>query len=110
MKRKDVKQEQLFFMISPAIRMQVTRTIQDLGVKEPQIVSAANDEKIYRYIELSLKSEYIYDAVKVYQDETRTLRKVLEEENHQSEIMNKDIHEKIKETGLLILPTFQMRN
>ena len=68
MKRKDVKQEQLFFMISPAIRMQVTRTIQDLGVKEPQIVSAANDEKIYRYIELFPISEYIYDAVKVFSE------------------------------------------
>ena len=97
MKRKDVKQEQLFFMISPAIRTQVTRTIQDLGVKEPQIVTAANDEKIYRYVELFPISEYIYDAVKVFQDETCTLREVLEEENRQNEIMNKDIHEKIKE-------------
>ena len=97
MKRKDVKQEQLFFMISPAIRTQVTRTIQDLGVKEPQIVTAANDEKIYRYIELFPISDYIYDAVKVFQKETRTLGEVLEEENRQSEIMNKDIHEKIKE-------------
>lgn len=97
LKRKDITQNQLFFMISPALGTQAVRTIQDLGVKEPQLVETPDDEKIYRYIELFPISEYIYDAIKVFQGKTNALKDILDEENRQSEIQNRDIYENIKE-------------
>ena len=95
LKRKDITHDQLFFMINPAIRAQVIRTIQDLGVDDPQLVESANDKSVFRYIELFPVSEYIYDAVKVFQEEAERLRDILTEENRQSELVNKDIHEQI---------------
>lgn len=94
--REDITQEQLFFMISPALGGKAERVIRDLGVKDPQVVSAANDPCIYRYIELFPESEYIYDAIKALREQAGLLGAILEEENRQSEITNKDIHEKIK--------------
>ena len=94
--REDITQEQLFFMISPALGGKAERVIRDLGVKDPQVVSAANDPCIYRYIELFPESEYIYDAIKAFREQADSLSEVLGEENRQSEITNKDIHEKIK--------------
>ena len=95
LKRKDITQDQLFFLINPAIRAQVIRIIQDLGVKNPQLVESANDKNVYRYLELFPVSEYIYDAVRVFEEEAGRQRDILTEENRQSELVNKDIHEQI---------------
>ena len=96
LKRDDITQEQLFFMISPALGGKAERVIRDLGVADPQVVTAADDSLIYRYIELFPESEYIYDAIKVFREQADELGVILEEENRQSEITNRDIHEKIK--------------
>lgn len=96
LKRKDITQDQLFFMIAPALGTKAERVIKDLGVDEPQIVTSADDLQIYRYIELFPESEYIYDAIQVFRKEADQLGGVLEEENKQSEITNRDIHEKIR--------------
>ena len=97
LKRSDITQEQLFFMISPVLGNKAERVIRDLGVREPQIVASQDDPGIYRYLELFPESEYIYDAIKAFHEKAEKLGTVLEEENRQSENTNKDIHEKIKE-------------
>ena len=99
LKRNDITQEQLFFMISPALGKKAERVIRDLGVKEPQVVEAADDPCIYHYLELFPVSEYINAAIKVFREQAETIGAVLEEENRQSEITNKDVHEKIRDLG-----------
>lgn len=96
LKREDITQEQLFFMISPALGGKAERVIRDLGVADPQVVKSADDQNIYRYIELFPESEYIYDSIKVFREQADELGAILKEENKQSEITNRDIHEKIK--------------
>ncbi len=96
LKRTDVVQEQLFFLIEPALLEKLRRVVQDLGVKTPKIVSAVNDNDISRYIELFPISEYIYEAIKAFEIEAENLGKILKEENLQSEITNKDIYEQIQ--------------
>ena len=95
LKRDDVNEDQLFFMIDPAVSGKVKRVIQDLGVKTPQIVTDANDPIIYRYLEIFPVSETLYESIKVFREQTDLIGTILEEENRQSAITNKDIHERI---------------
>ena len=95
LKRPDIDQNQLFFLISPVLGEKVERVIRDLGVNAPQIVSSADDSVIYRYMELFPVSEYIHDAISAFREETVSIGSILEKEYQQSEITNKDIHEKI---------------
>ncbi len=97
LKRDDITQDQLFFMISPALGEKAEREIRDLGVKKPQVVTSVDDPLIFRYFELFPESEYIYDSINVFQKQADELGAILKEENRQSEITNRDIHEKIKE-------------
>ena len=94
--RKDIMQEQLFFMVSPVLGEKVVRVIKDLGIKKPQIITAIDDEQIVRFLELFPISEYIYDAIQAFRKETDALGEVLETENKRSEVTNKDVHKKIK--------------
>lgn len=96
LKRSDVSQDQLFFMISPVLGDKVVRVIKDLGVKNPQIVSSPDDTKIYRYLEVFPVSEYIHAAVTILQIQASAQESILEAENRESEITNHDIHEKIR--------------
>lgn len=97
LKRNDITQEQLFFMIDPVLRGKAERVVSDLGVREPQVVTMADVSSIYRYIELFPESEFIYDSIRAFREQTESLGNILENENRQSEITNKDIHEKIKD-------------
>ncbi len=97
LKRDDITQDQLFFMINPALGDKAERVIRDLGVKKPQVVTSVDDPLIFRYFELFPESEYIYDSIKVFQKQADELGAILKEENRNSEIANRDIHEKIKE-------------
>lgn len=96
LKRRDVTKDQLFFMISPALGGKTERVIKDLGINEPQLVNSADDPRIYRYFQVFPVSEYIYDAITIFRKETDELGRILEEENKQNEIINKEIHEKLK--------------
>ena len=94
--RKDIMQEQLFFMVSPVLGEKVVRVIKDLGIKTPQVITALDDDQIVRFLELFPVSEYIYEAIKAFRRETDALGEVLETENKRSEATNKDVHKKIK--------------
>lgn len=94
--REDISEEQLFFFISPALDIKMERVIRDLGVKNPLIVSGADDVKIHRYMELYPVTDFIHDAIIAFREKADSIGVILEEENKKSEILNKDIHLKIK--------------
>lgn len=91
--RRDVQQKQLFFMIHPRMNAeQVERVIRDLGVENPQIVSAYDDEMILQYFRNYPITEYIREVIQVFKKTTEDLSVVLEAENKESEIQNNEIH------------------
>ena len=102
LKRNDITAEQLFFIISPVLGEKVKRVIQDLGVKEPQIILSPDDNDVYKYLEIFPVSEYIYDAIKAFRKQTDQIEVILDEENKKSEITNKDIHGRIKELEAIL--------
>ena len=93
--RSDVSQDQLFFIISPALGTKAERVLRDLGVKDPQVVTSVKDSRIYRYLEVYPVSEYIHDAIRAFREQTDDLKMILDEESRRSEITNQDIHERI---------------
>ncbi len=93
MNRRDVKQNQLFFMIHPQLKVeQVKRVIIDLGVENPQIVSSCGDESILMYLRDYPITEYVREVISVFEERATDISAVLEAENAESEIQNAEIH------------------
>ena len=93
LRRKDVQQNQLFFMLHPQLNAaQVRRVITDLGVESPQIVSTFDAESILNYLRNYPITEFIRNAIIVFEDITTTLAERLEIENKDSLIQNAEIH------------------
>ena len=96
MNRKDVKYEQLFFMIDPSLNAdQVARVISDLGVDNPQIVNRYDDDIILSYFRNYPITEYVRNAIAVFEEMTGHIDKDLEIENRESNITNAGIHNEI---------------
>ena len=96
LRRKDVRQEQLFFIIDPAMNTeQVTRVIYDLGVVNPQVVDRYDADEILSYIRNYPVTGYVRDAIKLFEDVVGKIGNVLEEENKESEVTNAGIHYQI---------------
>ncbi len=94
--RKDVKQNQLFFLLHPQIdKEQVTRVICDLGVEAPQVISAIDDETVVMYLRNYPITEYVRETIKIMEREVSELSAVLEDENETSAILNAEIHDQI---------------
>lgn len=93
MNRKDVKQNQLFFMIHPQLKAdQVKRVIIDLGVEHPQIVSTYSEDSILMYFKDYPITEYVRDAIIIFEEKATAISAILAEENKASEIQNAEIH------------------
>lgn len=91
--RKDVRQNQLFFMIHPQLKAdQVRRVITDLGVEHPQIVSTYSEEAILMYFRDYPITEYVRDAIIIFEEKATAISAILAEENKASEIQNAEIH------------------
>lgn len=94
--RKDIRQEQMFFMIDPLLDTnQITRVISDLGVKKPQIVQRYDDKKIISYIKNYPMTEYVRSIINVFSDICQQIGSILDEENRKSEVTNAEIHKEI---------------
>ena len=94
--RKDVSQKQLFFMIHPIMNnRQVTRVIEDLGVKTPQVVSSYFDEIIKKYIRNYPVTEYIRTAISVFEETVDSISAVLAAEIEERIAINADTHARI---------------
>ena len=79
LRRRDVKLNQLFFMIHPKMdTAQVKRVIMDLGVEEPQLVSSYGDDSVLMYVRNYPITEFIRNAINVLQFEVDQLSDILE--------------------------------
>ena len=91
--RKDVRQNQLFFMIHPQLNTeQIRRVIVDLGVDNPQLVSSYGANDVLMYFRNYPITEFIRGAIEVFERETQALSVILEEENQKSKVQNAEIH------------------
>lgn len=96
LKRKDIRQEQLFFMIDSSLnRNQVIRVISDLGVKNPQVVDGCDDEVIFKYIKNYPVTENIRAEIDVFSSQADEINHILDEKNKESEITNAGIRAEI---------------
>lgn len=94
--RKDVSQNQLFFVIQPPLsETSLERTIKDLGIEQPQLIINLEDAKVKRYLETYQISDYIYDVITLLRKEESKIVEVLNDENEKSMISNKEIHMQI---------------
>ena len=106
MGRRDVHQEQLFFMIDPSMNIeQVSRVISDLGVVNPQIVDRYDAEEIISYFRNYPVTEYVRNAIAVFSEMAEQIQDILTVENRESVITNAGVHNEIdrleKEIGAL---------
>lgn len=91
LKRSDIVQEQLFFMIMSPLNLEVVkRTIKDLGVVSPQIVTTINDKKVKRYLETYPITDYIFKVVKIFEKSISVIVDELNQENEKRKILNQD--------------------
>lgn len=94
--RKDVCQEQIFFIIHPSLNaVAIERIIKDLGVIAPQIISSATDELVRKYLETFPVSNYIYKAIRLFRQQETEIKKQLDVENEQILISNREVHNHI---------------
>ncbi len=95
-KRPDIAPDQIFFLIDPKLNEEkVVRVIIDLGTPNPQVVKSIDAPEIMRYFELYPYTDYIRDVVTLFHGNIDEIGAVLEEENRQSEIANREIHREI---------------
>ena len=95
LKKSGIKQEQLFFIISPELSDKLRRVIIDLGVSNPQIVQSLNDSMIRKYLEIFSISEYIHDAIVAFSKVTNKVGKELRKRNKKFEVSNNTVHNRI---------------
>ena len=95
--RQDVRNEQMFFMISPLMdHNQVTRVISDLGVENPQVVENHNDDTIKMFIRNYPITEYVRTAIQLFRNEINKISDLLDTENKENEIANAEIYKEIE--------------
>lgn len=94
--RKDVEQKQLFFYISPSMDQEyVIRFIQDLGVKNPHVISRFDDGNIATYIKNYPMIVYVREVIQTIEKEIKIMDAQLKEKNEQSAIENAEVHYQI---------------
>lgn len=96
-KRQDVKQEQLFFIVSEGLCEEtVARVLRDLGIKYPQIVSQVDDERILKYMKVYPISTYICHALNVLRKEANELEIRVKAETEAATETNREIYNRIE--------------
>lgn len=94
--RKDVHHNQLFFLLQPKLNaVSIERTIRDLGIEKPQMITGVDDINVKRYLETYPVTDYIYDAIKLFRMQETEIANVFEKENEKSMISNREIHTQI---------------
>ncbi len=95
-KRDDIEEAQLFFLIDPALdNKKIKRVIYDIGIKECNEITDINDEKIQRYIETFPMTEYIHRNILLFRKTVSELSSYLNKESAECEAENKEIHAEI---------------
>lgn len=97
-KRKDITEEQLFFLVEQGLEQnEIQRLIQDLGIKNPQMVDGYEDCKIKKYMDFYPVAQFIYDAIQIFEAQFQKLEAELERENKESAIINEGIYIQIED-------------
>lgn len=95
--RDDIQQEQLFFMIDPALDVtQVTRVISDLGVTSPQIINSIDDTTVLEYVKNYPVTEYVRSVINIISGITGQIGDVLDKEKQESILTNAGVYQAIK--------------
>lgn len=98
LKRDDIRQEQLFFIIDPSMNAnQIIRVISDLGVIKPQVIDRYDDIAVMTYMRNYPVTEYVRDAISVFRNIADSIEQTLDSENEKSLLLNSRIHEEIDE-------------
>lgn len=93
LKRSDIRQNQLFFLLHPLLNAdQVRRVILDLGVEDPQIVTSFDAAEVLAYIQDYPITEFVRDSIKIFRERTESIGNILDAENLESERQNAGIH------------------
>ena len=94
--RKDVNKEQLFFYIDPSFNINfVERTIEDLGISNPQIVKSIDDASILTFFDVYPITEHITKMIQVFEREYQKVKHSLDIENEHVAITNRELHDRI---------------
>lgn len=81
MSHSEVVASQLFFDIDSSLdSSMMTRTLQDLGVEKPQVISSLEDDSIKQYLDAYPISEYIQTIIKSLNVEVDKMESLFEEE------------------------------
>jgi hypothetical protein len=96
LERKDVAQEQLFFLFEDyPDRFRTERFLLDAGIAKPQVVQTHDDDTIKRYLMLYPVTDYIQKAILVFREAESELQTRLAADNEQSRITNRAVNEKL---------------
>ena len=96
--REDVSQAQVFFLFHPDLDAEkASRIIRDLGVDTPQLVSAVMDETVISYFRNYPVTEYIREAISLFEEIKADISARLEVENRESAQNNAESHARIEQ-------------
>ena len=95
--RSDIHQNQLFFMIDPALEVsQVIRVISDLGVTNPQIIKSVDDEAVLGYVKNYPVIEYVRSVIDIVSEMTEQIGEDLNQEKRKSIKTNEAVYRDIE--------------
>ena len=93
-----INHEQLFFMIDRELnRDMVKRVISDLGVKNPQIVSAPDDVAVMKYIEMYPVSDFLYNCIALLRTTFEQIKVKLDLDANAAEAKNRQIFDRLRD-------------
>lgn len=94
--RKDIRDDQLFFMIDAALDHHKTvRLIKDLGITAPNVVSGINDAAVRRYFLIYPFSDYITAAIKAFGSAIDKLADHQQQEGKRHAIKGDAVHDRL---------------
>lgn len=97
-KKEDVYDNQVFFSISPALKEEkIQRVINDLGVKQLQLVDSPSDKIIKEYYFAYPVTDYIRHILDSLQERADEIENHVEKRVNEKEVTNKGINEQINE-------------
>ena len=96
--RRDVVENQLFFLIHPTLNeVSIERIIHDLGIEKPQLIRSVEDEAVRCYVETYPVTDYIFEAIKTFRADEAEIAHLIAKENEKSMISNRAIHQQLDE-------------
>lgn len=94
--RKDVRDDQIFFIVDKSLDLKKTvRLIEDIGIASPMTVSGINDETVHKYFLLYPFSDYILSAVKAFRYAVDELAERQQQEGKRNAIKGDAVHDRL---------------